>query len=207
MSETHHSPAVKWWVTAPEGITHTAPLLSMGHIPSCITLYNRCDHFKLCIKVIAVAPQEKKWGSSCTVWDMWSIVCPSPPPPPPRGRVQIKMQWGFCQQDCWLWAKSCKNWNLSKMKRLKSRLYRGFSSYQAVFMFEHFTCFLNYILRYYNFLQHWRVAKLLCQSQNFILFISPHIVYVLIQEAMVNLEVCCSICHLVCHYCPRFISF
>lgn len=135
-------------------------------------------------------------------------ICGPSSAPPPRGRVQIKMQWGFCQQDCWLWAKSCKNWNPSKMKCLKSRLYIDFSSLQAVFndrAFHLFQVVLNYILRYYNFVllvpstlilktsilelfdQHWQVAKLLCQSQIFILFISSHIVYVLIQEAMVNL--------------------
>lgn len=69
MSETHHSPAIKWWVTAPGGITHTAPFVINGTHSSCITLCNRCDHFKLCIGVIAIELREKKRASgSCAVW-------------------------------------------------------------------------------------------------------------------------------------------
>lgn len=80
MSKTHHSPAIKWWVTAPGGITHTAPFVINGTHSSCITLCNRCDHFKLCIGVIAIeksagAVQElvaiensAGAGGSCAVW-------------------------------------------------------------------------------------------------------------------------------------------
>lgn len=72
-----HSPAAKWWVTAPEGITHTAPLSSMRHIPAAlgsvigVIVWN-------CIKVIATAEEVVP-----ALWHMWSIVSLSAPTPTP----------------------------------------------------------------------------------------------------------------------------
>lgn len=81
-----HSPAAKWWVTAPEGITHTAPLSSTRHIPAAlgsvigVIVWN-------CIKVIAMAEEVVP-----ALWHMWSIVSLTPPthhpPPPPHPRLE-----------------------------------------------------------------------------------------------------------------------